>query len=389
MVSGQTVFTVNDIDYTITGETTVTYSKFLAEELPNSSYTIPSTVSYNSKVYTVTSLGEGALANRLQLVDINIPNTIKSIENGAFNNCRALTSVVIPGSVTTIGDNAFNGCSALTSATIPNSVTSIGGKAFSATAITSIVIPNSVTSIGIDAFKSCSELTSVTISSSLISLERGVFWDCKKLSSVTIPNSVTLIGDYAFYNCIALSSVNIPGSVISIGTYAFANCSALSSVSIPNSVTVIKSAAFNNCTGLTAIRCAILTPLSITSSVFQGVNKSACSLEVPPASVNIYKAALQWKDFFSITGNATLHTDTFASQKSVLYPNPFSNELFLELKDGNTAKVEVSDVSGRVLLHKTTAAATTQLDTGNLAPGVYLVKISSENNTSVKKMIKK
>ena len=69
--------------------------------------TIPEKVIYDSKKYSVTSIGERA-----------------------FYNCSGLTSVAIPNSVTSIGDYAFGYCSGLTSVTIPNSVTSIGNFAF-------------------------------------------------------------------------------------------------------------------------------------------------------------------------------------------------------------------------------------------------------------------
>ena len=72
------------------------------------SVTIPSTVTYSGKTYSVTAIG-----------------------NGAFRECSGLTSVTIPNSITSIGYEAFYGCSGLTSVTIPNSVTSIGGDAFS------------------------------------------------------------------------------------------------------------------------------------------------------------------------------------------------------------------------------------------------------------------
>ena len=152
---------------------------------PSGEITIPSSVSYNGQIYSVTSIG-----------------------GSAFEECSALTSVTIPNSVTSIGDRAFYNCSALTSVTIPNSVTSIGDRAFyNCSALTSVTIPNSVTSIGDRAFCGCSALTSVTIGNSVTSIGSGAFEECSALTSVTIGNSVTSIGDRAFRGCSALSHI--------------------------------------------------------------------------------------------------------------------------------------------------------------------------------------
>ena len=131
-----------------TNEATVTSNDYYNY---SGSITIPSTVTYNSKTYRVTTIG-----------------------SNAFEWCTGLTSVTIPNSVTTIGFYAFCGCSGLTSITIPNSVTDIGFYAFAlCSGLTSIAIPNSVEAIGELAFEHCTGLT-----------------------SITIPNSVTTIGEY-------------------------------------------------------------------------------------------------------------------------------------------------------------------------------------------------
>ena len=183
---------------------------------------IPSSVTYNSITYSVTSIGQRAFYGCSGLTSVTIPNSVTSFGDYAFSGCSGLTSVTIPNSVTSIDESAFSRCSGLTSVIIGNSVTSIGSNAFSGcSGLTSVTIPNSVTTIGSSAFTSCTGLISVTIPNSVTSISDRTFNGCTGLTSITIPNSVTSIGDYAFYGNISLVSVTIPASVDSIGTQAF------------------------------------------------------------------------------------------------------------------------------------------------------------------------
>ena len=300
---------------------------------PTGSLTIPSSVTYGGRTYSVTSIGDWAFS-RCGISSVTIPNSVTSIGNFTFYVCSGLTSVTIGSSVTSIGEYAFYGCTRLTgNLTIPNSVTNIGSNAFFACSglsrvnytgniagwcgisfssssanplyyahhlyigdsevtnliipnsvtsignyafdycigLTSVTIPNSVTSIGGSAFSSCSRLTSVTIPNSVTSIGDYAFYGCRGLTSVTIPNSVTSIDDFTFYGCTGLTSVTIPNSVTSIGTNTFQYCSGLASVTIPYSVTSIGSYAFRNCSGLTSLT----IPYSVTSigiSAFDGIN---------------------------------------------------------------------------------------------------------------------
>lgn len=83
--------------------------------------------------------------------------TIGSYLNAGKN--VSLEQVIIGNEVTTIGQSAFNNCVNITSINIPSSVTSIGGFAFKSSGIISIDIPSSVSSIGGASFDSCTNLT--------------------------------------------------------------------------------------------------------------------------------------------------------------------------------------------------------------------------------------
>ena len=271
-VSAQTTFTIGNLKYTTTTDSTVSVGK---NGTPTGDLVIPESVEHEGTQYSVTSIG-----------------------SSAFQSCKSLTSVTIPNSVTSIGNQAFWFCEGLSSVTIPNSVTSIGNYAFNnCSGLTAITIPNSVTSIGQSAFQSCKSLTSVTIPNSVMSIERNVFRICTSLTSIDIPNSVTSIGNYAFQDCTSLISVTIPNSVTSIGNSAFYYCKGLTSVTIPNSVTSIEGYVFGDCTGLTDIYCHIEEPLTINSSVFDKVQKNTCTLHVPIGSKEKYEVADVWKEF--------------------------------------------------------------------------------------------
>jgi hypothetical protein len=131
--------------------------------------------------------------------------------------------------------------------------------------------------------------------------EGAYFNENKNLSYVYLPGSITAIGNSAFYQCNNLSSIWIPEIVTSIGYQAFKYCTSLKSISLPPYVTQIGDEAFSDCTGLTSIMVNSKNPVELTSTnVFNGVDKSTCSLHVPIRSLSLYQSTDVWKDFLNI-----------------------------------------------------------------------------------------
>ena len=274
----------------------------------------------------VTSIGMGTFYDCTSLSSITIPNGITTIEFGTFEGCTSLTSITIPDGVTSIGEWAFYECTTLSSVIIPNSVTTIGNNAFrSCTSLPLIIIPDDVTNIGMWAFAFCESLTSITIPNSVKSIEdftfcyctgltsititnsiksigKGTFYYCKSLTSITIPDGVTSIASSTFFYCKSLISITIPNAVKTIEDYAFSNCTNLTSVTIPSNLTKIGEQAFFCCETLVSMTNLKLAPITINSSVFGGMNQSACTLKVPTSAVSAYYNAAEWSKFKIIGG---------------------------------------------------------------------------------------
>ena len=234
----------------------------------NGDVVIPTSVTYEGKTYSLTSIGVGAFRNCYGLTSVTFSNSVTSIRSEAFSGCSGLRSVTIGNSVTDIGYQAFYSCSGLTSVTIPASVTDIGGQAFAycsglkSVHITDLAAWCKISFLTRDSnplsyakhlFLNGEEMTDLVIPNSVTSIGWYAFWGYSDLTSLTIPSSVTSIGAYAFENCRGLTSLTIPNSVTDIGYYAFSGCSGLTSLTIPNSVTAIGYLAFQGCSGLTSI----------------------------------------------------------------------------------------------------------------------------------------
>ena len=91
----------------------------------------------------------------------------------------------------------------------------------------------------------------------------------------------------------------IGNSVTAIGSNAFAGIETLKKVSIGESVKTIGEQAFFNCVNLETIFNYRPTPTNTYSNAFDGVDKFECVLYVLPSSIDMYKNASVWRDFYN------------------------------------------------------------------------------------------
>ena len=92
----------------------------------------------------------------------------------------------------------------------------------------------------------------------------------------------------------------IGNNVTAIGAGAFAGIKTLSKVTVGDAVKTIGEQAFYDCTGLTHITCYRERPCVAYSNTFDGIDKFDCTLHVLSSSVDMYKSATGWRDFYYI-----------------------------------------------------------------------------------------
>jgi len=337
---------------------------------------------------------------QVSLLSIKLPSSITSIGKSAFQFCSGLTGpITFPPSVTLIEAGAFNVCGLTGILTIPSTVTSIGGNAFaSCYRLTGVFISSSVTLIEDNAFTNCG-LIAVDSNNPNYTAIDGVLYD-KSITSVMtcptsktgifdVPSSVTSIGNNAFFNCMALTSVSLPSSLKAIGKYAFSNCQSLASMILPSSVKQIGERAFSSCYALSSIKTYSSSPINLSSSldVFNGVNKTTCTLYVPQGSKNAYKAASQWKDFMVIEEFSTTAVELINSDGLSVYPNPATDGFQIHGING-ISTLGMFDFNGKLLFTKE-IKSDEYISISTLPQGLYIVRITSEADMFDMKLIKR
>ena len=310
-----------------------------------------------------------------------LPNTVTELGSWAYSHCLSLTKVHIPKALIGIGDYALVGCENVTSMEVEqgnpvfdsrdncNAIIRTATNVLVAGSQTT-VIPNTVTSIGSSAFYDCANLTNITIPTSVTTIELAAFYRCSKLKELEIPDMVTTIGEAAFALCQDLVSVKIPDNVVSLGKEAFESCHDIKTLVLGSSLANIGDNAFKNCWDLKEITVKATTPPTCgTNGVFTGVNKDVCKLIVPSASVDLYKAAFEWKDFKDIK-DIILGTDDLVADGgiSVLV----SGHTISVLGADTDAEVEVYGISGMAVYRGTDKTVIVP------ASGIYVVRVAGK-----------
>ena len=87
--------------------------------------------------------------------------------------------------------------------------------------------------------------------------------------------------------------------------------------------------------------------------------------------------------------SGTLATDSFAlGSKIKVYPNPTSGMINIDMKDLSFAKTTLYDLNGKVLKSQSSDSTSSKINISDLAKGIYLLKIDTNNGSITKQIIK-
>ena len=335
-------------------------------------------------------IGSKAFYNCKNLDGIEIPNTVTGIGSGCFQNCSSLAYAIIGSGIKDLPEDCFRECSSLPEIAIPATVESIGNNVFydcSSLARVDIEDRQSVLSLGYNSDYSSSDqkplfsdcpLDSVYIGGNIsyaTDSDRGYspFYRNTSLRAVKITDQETEISENEFYGCTGLTTVELGDGIESIGNYAFSGCSALDSFSFGHSVTAIGEEAFSDCTAMTRLQSRAEVPPVCGNQALDDINKWTCELFVPTKSLDAYKAAEQWKEFFFITGED--YDKPGSVEDAVSENGGVSVATYrdcIEIIGADNAVITVYNTNGQLVY------SGTETTIGGLARGVYIVQVGGK-----------
>jgi hypothetical protein len=288
-----TTFEDNGLKYEIISITDLTCRLYAIDEsVTGENVVIPNTVVYRNRMFTPIEITGILKKGDSPIKSLSIPSSTSLISPGILFN-TSLEKLTVNTPITT----SFSYFSNIDDLVISASATEIKND-LSTNAIGKITIEDGESELTTTQLK-CGDTKEVYLGRNVSS---STFKDMASLEKVTISDKVTAINGYTFNSCTGLTKVTIPNSVTSIGSYAFADCSGLTEVTFGSSVTSIYSYAFNGCKALRSVVSHSTTPPTISNAdeTFYKDTYLDGVLYVPESSIEAYKAAYGWKNFWEI-----------------------------------------------------------------------------------------
>ena len=249
---------------------------------------------------TLEIIGRSAFRDcRLLTCNLTFPESLQIIEESAFYNSAITGTLVFPINLKDIGSYTFRDCKGLSgSIVIPEGVTYIGACTFADAGFTGeLRLPDSIETIMSGAFSGTGFKGELELPQGLNKIESEAFRGTS-FTSVVFPTELMVLESYVFKSCQRLSGlIELPRNISVIPENLFSNCPLISGVKLHPDVEAIGEYAFENCYGITQIISEVKVPPTLGNGCFNGVAKDNFTVEVPEASVNLYKNASKWNEF--------------------------------------------------------------------------------------------
>ena len=128
----------------------------------------------------------------------------------------------------------------------------------------------------------------------------------------------------------------------------FRGFTTIKTATIGSLVNNLQNSEFEGCKGLETIYSLSEIPPTCGSRVFYGVNKETCKLYVPELSIELYKGAYAWNEFFNIEDavkniliddNSAIDNGTWFNINGQSLDNAKRGMNILRTEDGKAVKV--------------------------------------------------
>ena len=273
----------------------------------------------------------------------------EEVADDQFNGCTNLQTVVFCGAPARIGAHAFSNCESLKDISLPEGVTLLDEEAFySCKSLERIAMPRSLSVIGFRAFARCNQFERFTIPAQVDSIGASILDECENLKRIDIAYSPTPL-KYTCPSQFNNSLRSAPIDTLYTDRYiagALSDNRTLKKLYIGPNVTALASNLFSDCYNVDEVYS--LNPVPPTceaSNVFYSGIKQNAQLHVPDGSVDAYKEAFVWKDFFNIDAASVAGTKKNAATVAESYTlsgqragNTHRGLTIQRLSDGTTRK---------------------------------------------------